>query len=92
MEAGKPASFHYYSWRGIMRIKLLARPQFGGELYGIQFVEGVSTEHVPKFMFEKFDLVLGGEPVYISDDEIIPCKKCEEYKQIIADLKKKAKQ
>lgn len=71
-----------------MRLRLRERPNFGGELYGIQFVNGLSTEDVPQFMYNKFAFVLGNDPVYVPDD---PCMQCEEYKQIIADLKKKAK-
>lgn len=72
-----------------MKIRLRKTPQYNGTLYGIDFIEGVSTIDVPPYLFERFNIVLGLEPEYLpeTDKDVIIAK----LQQELVELKKAKK-
>ena len=65
-----------------MKVKLNARPEFTGELYGIRFNDGLSLDHVGEYIFTRLKIVEGCEPVWIEDT----CDKCKELMKQIEEL------
>lgn len=68
-----------------MKIFLNASPHFTGELYKIYFENGLSTESVPRYMFDKFSIVEGLEPVYVADS-VNECAHCKKLSNEVLDL------